>query len=321
VSTAAEKLGFLLDLQSHLGGSIPFERWMQEALYHPKFGYYTTQIKEVGRRGDFTTWPARENNLAQAVAAWVRTMRCRHVIEVGAGSGELGQAVIKALGWWKRPQYHIVEISPVLENQQRAKLGEKAHWHPSLAHAVAACDGEAIIISNELVDAFPCRVFQFKAEAWQELALRIEDGKIQETWSDAVPPDSTVTTGNWPDGQRVEVHESYRRWLGENLANWRKGALLTIDYGDACPGVYHRRPRGTLRSYAHHQRLEGADVYGAFGLRDMTADVNFSDLIQWSPQLSSELLTLSAFLARYHRPLEGQWAEAGEAFQVLIQVR
>jgi len=37
--------------------------------------------------------------------------------------------------------------------------------------------------------------------------------------------------------------------------------MLTIDYGDTCPALYLRRPRGTLRAYAHHQRLEGYDVY------------------------------------------------------------
>ena len=36
MSATAEKLQFLLDLQENLGGCIPFDRWMQEALYHTK---------------------------------------------------------------------------------------------------------------------------------------------------------------------------------------------------------------------------------------------------------------------------------------------
>lgn len=321
MSAASEKLAFLLGLQEELGGAIPFERWMQEALYHDKFGYYTAHIREVGRAGDFTTWPARETNIAKAIASWVRAGRGKNIIEVGAGSGQLAQATIRAFGWWGKPAYHIVEISPVLENQQRVRLGSKVRWHRSLAEAIAACGGEALIVSNELVDAFPCRILQWKDEGWSELALRIEQGKILEVWNSTTSPDSTVASENWLSGQRVEIHESYHRWLTENLVGWRGGAMLTIDYGDTCPRLYHRRPRGTLRAYAHHQRLEGADAYGAFGQRDLTTDVNFSDLMRWQPEATSELMSLSAFLAKYDCPLEGQLAEAGEAFQVLIQAR
>ena len=93
-------------------------------------------------------------------------------------------------------------------------------------------------------------------------------------------PTSTVFPQPWPVGQRVEVHESFRVWLRAWLPGWNSGVMLTIDYGDTCPALYRRRPRGTLRAYAHHQRLEGREIYGAFGLRDLTADVNFSDLQQ-----------------------------------------
>lgn len=321
MSDAAEKFAFLQELQTSLGGSIPVDRWMREALYHEKFGYYTTQIREVGRGGDFTTWPAREDNLAKAIVAWLKPLGCRHLIEVGAGSGQLAQGILRALGWWKRPQYHIVEASPILQAQQQKRLGGKVQWSASLTEALARADGSAIIISNELVDAFPCRLFRRKDAAWQELSLRIEGGKILEIWTPADLPDSTVATCEWPEGQCVEIHDSYRQWQTEHLAHWRKGALLTIDYGDTCPRVYHRRPRGTFRAYAHHQRVEGMEAFGAFGRRDLTADVNFSDLIRWLPDSAHELMTLSAFLEKYHRPVTGQLKAAGEAFQVLIQAR
>ena len=321
MSDAAEKLAFLLALQESLGGSIPFERWMREALYHEKFGYYTTQIREVGRQGDFTTWPAREDNLAQAIVTWLKGWKCRHLIEVGAGSGQLAHGIIRALGWWKRPQYHIVEASPILQAQQQKRLGRKALWSESLAAALARCDGDAVIISNELVDAFPCRVFQYQGAAWWELALRIESGKILENWIAAALPDSTVAESEWPEGQRVEIHESYRQWQAEHLAGWHRGAMLTIDYGDTCPRLYHRRPRGTLRAYGHHQRFEGMEAYGAFGRRDLTADVNFSDLTRWRPGSAHELMTMGEFLGKYHHPVAGQLQAAADAFQVLIQAR
>ncbi|MFZ4681041.1 MAG: SAM-dependent methyltransferase [Terrimicrobiaceae bacterium] len=323
MSLAAEKLQFLVDLQNQLGGSIPFERWMQEALYHPRFGYYTAWIRAIGRRGDFTTWPVLHESLARAIARWALDHKPPgrwHLIEIGAGTGELAAAVLRSIGWWNRPRYHIVEISPPLRAEQQKRFGEKVRWHNTVADALTASDGEAVIFSNELVDAFPCRIFQKKEASWRELELRIEDGRIVEIWRENPPPGSTAFAPEWPEGQRVEVQESFHRWLQEWLPAWKRGAMLTIDYGDTCPALYHRRPHGTLRAYAHHQRLEGADAYAGFGLRDLTVDVNFSDLQHWI-EPASEILTLTEFLARQRVPGDPSLAAAGDAFKILMQTR
>lgn len=317
--SAQEKWRFLQTLQEDLGGCIPFERWMQEALYHPVFGYYTAGIRGIGRRGDFTTWPVFHDGLARGIAAWALSRKTPgrwHLIEIGAGTGELAAGVLRAIGWWNRPRYHIVDISPPLRAEQKRRLGRKAVWHDSVAAALEACDGRALIFSNELVDAFPARIFQNQSGTWRELALRLEASRIAETWLDTPLPASTVFSHPWPDGQRVETQESYTRWLAEWQPAWKGGAMLTIDYGDACPTVYHRRPRGTLRSYAHHQRLEGPEAYAGFGLRDLTVDVNFSDLLRGP---GAEFLSLGEFLKKQGVPVTPGLQEAGEAFQALGQ--
>ena len=102
--------------------------------------------------------------------------------------------------------------------------------------------------------------------------------------------------------------------------------MLTVDYGATMPGLYHRRPSGSLRAYAHHQRLTGADVYGSFGHRDITADVNFTDLENWGKTLgwkTVSLDTLTDFVRRQcpRIALNDQFAEAGNAFQALLQSR
>ena len=326
------KLRFLLELQSTLGGCIPFERWMQEALYHSEFGYYTANIRELGRRGDFTTWPALNEGLGRAIARWALENRPAgrwNLIEIGAGSGQLAASIMKTIGWWNRPRYHIVEISPRLRQAQRNRLGSRAIWHASIPEALASSDGTALIFSNELVDAFPCRVFKKGPAGWLELALRIEGGRILEEWVTRPLADSTAFSHPWPEGQRVEVQESYRVWVRDWLPAWQAGTMLTIDYGDTCPALYFRRPGGTLRAYAHHQRLEGHDAYAGFGLRDLTADVNFSDLQEETAFSATTLTTLAEFIAK-HDPSPGRDRTAdalhspggaGEAFKVLIQTR
>ena len=122
----------------------------------------------------------------------------------------------------------------------------RAVWHTNVSEALEVCGGAAIIISNELVDAFPCRVFKKDGDGWRELALRIEENAVVEEWISAALPTSTVFSEPWPVGQRVEVHESFRVWLRAWLPGWDSGVMLTIDYGDTCPALYRRRPRGNI---------------------------------------------------------------------------
>lgn len=325
MSGADKRLEFLLALQEESGGTIPFARWMQEALYHPEFGYYTVHIRTVGRRGDFSTWATLHRSLGRAVASWLRENRARQVIEIGGGSGELAAEVLRNLGWWNKPRYHIVEISPVLRAQQQARLrGRAVEWHDNMPSALQAAGGRAAIFSNELADAFPCRVFQNQAGTWRELALQISEGRVREVWRDAPLPESSAFQHPWPDGQRVEIQESYRHWLREWTPHWMEGKMLTIDYGTDCPALYHRRPRGTLRGYAHQQRLDGAEVYEGFGRRDITADVNFTDLKQWGNALgllAEGAISLARFLEDQRAgPLPPEFrGGAGEAFRALVQ--
>jgi SAM-dependent MidA family methyltransferase len=332
VSDTGAKLQFLLELQRNLGGCIPFDRWMREALYHSKFGYYTVNIREFGRHGDFTTWPALNENLGRAIAQWA--LRNKQpgrwdLIEIGAGFGELAASVMKAIGWWGRPRYHIVEVSPRLVQAQRNRLGSRVLWHGSVSEALAATDGTALIVSNELVDAFPCRIFKKERSAWRELAVRLDSGRVGEEWLTRPLPESVTFSHPWADGQRVEVQESYQMWLRDWLPGWRAGSMLTIDYGDTCPALYFRRPAGTLRAYAHHQRIEGHELYAGFGTRDLTADVNFSDLLAESAFAATTLTTLADFISEHDPSAERDRTAnalfspggAGEVFKALIQTR
>jgi SAM-dependent MidA family methyltransferase len=267
---------------------LPFERFMRDALYHPQKGYYSRRIRGVGRRGDFSTWATLDDSLARAIAGWIRGRGIRRVIEVGAGDGSLARAVLRHLGGWRRVglRYHIVEVSAPLRELQRKRLsGCGIVWHESPREALRGFKGSASIFSNELPDAFPCRVFEKQGGEWLELCVSPSAEGSVETLQPCLLPESTVFGHAFREGCRVEVHESYRRWLEEFSPEWTRGEMLTIDYGDTMPGLYHRRPAGTLRAYIAHQMLAGSAVFEAPGTRDLTADVNFSDLEAWGVAL------------------------------------
>ena len=316
---------------------IPFEEFMRQALHDPRRGYYARRIPGVGARGDFTTAPMLSDAPARAIAAWAaRAMRetgCHNLIEIGPGEGRLAAAVWKHLPWslrW-RAKLHLVETSQPLREAQQKLLGRKARWHEHPSEALAACDGKAVIFSNELVDAFPVRRFCKTDAGWQEMAVSISaGGQVEESLMPPAPlPDSSVFSqapSTYPSGQIVEVHESYRRWQQEWFPAWKQGRCLTIDYGSTVERLYHRRPRGTLRAYLMQQRLEGYDIYQNIGRQDLTADINFTDLMDWSSSMMKEqkLLSFGEFLTGHRSNPAPGWADeggVGEAFLVLDEKR
>ena len=308
-----------------------FERFMERALYDPESGYYARRISGVGRRGDFTTAPMMSAAPARAIAGWaVKALRetdCRDLIEIGPGEGVLAAAVLARLPWQVRwtTRLHLVETSAPLAKRQRELLGKRAVWHATMNDALAACDGKAVIYSNELVDAFPVRRFR-KAEAgWQEIAVEFdEQNQARELLlPPASLPDSSGFSDRHPPGQCIEVHDSYHRYLVDWMPAWRAGRMLTIDYGATAGALYHRRPAGTIRGYLLQQRLEGAAIYQNVGRQDLTADVNFTDLMRWSdPWIKSQrLVPFGEFLGPAADPALTDPDGAGGAFLVLDQLR
>ncbi|MEI7956355.1 MAG: SAM-dependent methyltransferase [Verrucomicrobiota bacterium] len=317
------------------GPPIRFDEFMQQALHDPLHGYYAKAIRGIGRRGDFTTAPMLSSAPARAIAAWaaraLRESACRDLIEIGPGEGTLAAAVIRALPWslrWKT-RLHLVETSPALTAIQQELLGRRATWHASMDHAIAACSGRAVIFSNELVDAFPVRRFQHTPDGWRELAVAFDENRHPRECllvAGPLPPSSSFRKHH-PVGQWIEVHDAYRQWLTTWLPAWQAGRLLTIDYGNSAADLYHRRPYGTVRAYLFQQRLEGPAIYENPGRQDLTADVNFTDLRDWSAPWATAAnpLPLGDFLRPFTDPANPADQKlldphgAGSAFLVLDQ--
>ena len=334
-------LDFLLRLQKECGGTIPFERYMQEALYDPQFGYYSSQIRNVGAEGDFSTSASLDTGLGPALAAWI-SAKARQLgwsriplIEIGAGSGSLAHSILRNLDWkirW-RTRYMIHETSPALRKRQQQLLRwQGVRWIDSLGEALKQSGGRALIFSNELADAFPCRLFERRGGGWEELGVKITDeGDLSEISLGEIPFDPWFHGfGSLPEGQRVERCDSFRNWLHNWREHWKEGVMLTIDYGDLAERIYARKPEGSLRAYWRHQRLSGREIYAKFGKQDLTADVNFSDLIRWGEKMGwthRALITQREFVKTWlpenkHHFLCERFSipgEAGDAFKVLEQ--
>lgn len=326
-------------------GAIPFEHFMATALYHPELGYYSRKIRQVGRHGDFATSATLSSALGETIAHWAMAERDAlgwtgewHLIEIGGGSGELAAAVLEAFGWWKRRavHFHIVEISDPLRMLQKERLGTTVRWHHDVVSALVEVEGRAIIFSNELVDAFPCRLVEKYEAEWAEVYVSSTGQSFEETLyqipQEEIP--ESLHALDRPPGQRCEIHRTYRDWLHKCGAALAHGSLLTIDYGGTPAEIYHRHPRGTIRGFAHQMRFEGHEIYERLGRQDLTADVNFSALSAWGAEAGFDdvsLHTQRAFLQKYmpdfrHRVDSDRTLDfltdplgAGESFKVLHQ--
>ena len=196
---------------------------MHEALYHAEFGYYTANIREFGRRGDFTTWPALNEGLGRAIAQWALENRPAP----GAGiSSRLARD--RELGRVDNEGDRLVEPAPLShrrnftapETNPATTPGIDAIWHASVPEALGRSGGRALILSNELVDAFPCRVF--KKDPGRLARTRpcaSSGGRIVEEWRGPARfptrpcfriPGRTVSG--------VEVQECFQAWLRRMVA-------------------------------------------------------------------------------------------------------
>lgn len=332
---------------------------MQGALYEPGLGYYAKRVQQPGRGGDFSTAATISEALGRAIAHWAsrtaRALRLRgqvHLVEIGAGGGQLAETVLKNLGWLDRMRftYSIVEVSPPLIEAQKERLARHhVRWFEDPAVAMQALGGQALVFSNELADAFPCLILKRDVpreggNGWLELSLR-PDASAEGGWAQEWQPvrratlaritSSAFIGGGVPVevGQVIEIHAQYREWLFQWLPGLLKGAFLTIDYGAEAAKLYERRMRGTLRGYFQHLPMHGQELYARAGYQDLTADVNFTDLRNWGEEFGMKTVSLmpqrdfilqhaprlASRLQTYGDKMVLNPLGAGEAFLVLEQ--
>lgn len=341
-------------------GPIPFARFMELALYAPGAGYYERPENTPGRGGDFFTsvsvGPLFGKLLAWQFARWLPVNGPVQLVECGAHDGRLAADVLEALKAHEpetatRLRYGIIEPSPARRaRQERTLAAHRAgvRWFDRMED-VAAGAVRGVIFSNELLDAFPVRVFRWEAAAagWREYGVTMSgEDFVWAPLADARdtpprPPDELAAC--LPDGFAREWCPAAEHWWSTAATALGEGRLMTFDYGaDEEELLLPGHEAGTLRAYARHRRLD--DPLAEPGRRDLTAHVNFSRIRAAGEQagLATEEYTgqgrfLTAMLARLMRS-GGTLAEAlmkqarglqtlthpgqmGASFRVLVQRR
>ncbi|PTX65079.1 SAM-dependent MidA family methyltransferase [Melghirimyces profundicolus] len=282
------------EIQSRPKKTIPFRRFMELALYHPRWGYYRRRKTKIGRKGDFYTSPAVGEafgwTLARAVGRMARTFPSETpwlLAEAGAGDGSLAARIVQALaeeGRLPRVLY-LVETSPYHRELQQNKLVDSpvpVRWTEEVRDL--PMEHPSILLSNELLDAFPVhRVIAHQGEL-REIYVTWDAGcgELAETSGPLSRPELAdyfrEQKWNLPDGWIAEVPLDALEWVETAGRRLKAGYLLTIDYGGTTEELaLPRHKDGTLRCF-HRHRLH-RDFYTEPGRSDMTSHVHFSALM------------------------------------------
>jgi SAM-dependent MidA family methyltransferase len=271
------------------GGQLPFDRFMELALYAPGLGYYVAGARKFGAAGDFVTAPEISPLFAQCLAVQcaeqLDALRGGDLLEFGAGSGVLAADLLGALASsGVMPSYHILELSPDLRERQRATLVERV---PDLVARVRWLDRLptgflGVMIGNEVLDALPVHRFAIADGVVLEGCVAATEEGLAEAWVEPRSPGLVDAVrrvervvGALPDGFRSEINLRLAPWLRAVGASLDAGAVLLVDYGYTRADYYHpERRAGTL--LCHYRHRAHADPLRWPGLQDISASVDFS---------------------------------------------
>ncbi|MFL9873694.1 class I SAM-dependent methyltransferase [Paraburkholderia megapolitana] len=293
------------------GGWLPFDRYMELALYAPGLGYYSGGAIKFGRRAedgsDFITAPELSPlfaaTLARPVAQALTASGTRQLLEFGAGTGKLAAGLLRALASADVPfdSYAIVDLSGELRERQHETLEAEV---PDLASRVRWLDAlpasfEGVVIGNEVLDAMPVRLFARFGGIWHQRGVSLRDDGAFAFADRPVDPardaSDTALLSELDDADDnnsdyvTETHVAARGFTRTVCTMLARGAAFFIDYGFPRHEYYHaQRTQGTLMCHYRHRAHDDPFVYP--GLQDITTHVEFTGIAEAGVETGADLL-------------------------------
>ncbi len=279
---------------------ITFAEYMELLLYHPQAGYYTSNARQIGKRGDFLTSPHLADDFGEMLAIQLHQVweilgqpQLFNVVEMGAGQGLLAAQILiylrrKYPDLFQAIEYIIIETSPAMVERQQHKLVDLpvrwCGWDELPDRSIVGC-----LLSNELIDALPVHQIVVKDNKLQEVYVTATENvdrsikfgeqigelsteRLQEYWQL-----NQIDLLKYVDGYRTEVNLAALDWLATAAKKIYRGYIISIDYGYSADRYYNpMRDRGTLQCYYRHSHHN--DPYINIGNQDLTAHVDFTTL-------------------------------------------
>ncbi len=274
---------------------LPFSKWMEAVLYHPRWGYYMRPKRKIGKRGDYYTsssiGPVFGAVLAEGLFGMLDSLSVEEwsILELGGGDGRLAAQILNAFqqhpAIYRKLTYYIVEKSPFHRQLQREHLTLHQDRLIYLDNLGQLSQFTGVILSNEFFDALPVHILERHDGTWDEVGVTWND--VTYRFEEKQKPcrnkmlldvlNELAIPGE--DGGRIEISLAAVDWIRKIAGILAKGYVLSVDYGylvdRLAPETMHR---GTIRGYRSHQMIANPYLYP--GEQDLTADVNFTLLME-----------------------------------------
>jgi SAM-dependent MidA family methyltransferase len=273
------------------GGWLPFESFMELALYAPGLGYYSAGGAKMGAGGDFTTAPEVSDLFSDCVArqcAEVLRETSGSILEIGAGTGRMAARILEALADTNAlpERYAILEVSADLRDRQRVcieRLPEALRQRVVWFDRLPSRPWRGVVLANEVLDALPCHRIVVRQGAANVLGVAASaEGAFVE---DERPADAALAAAwkglarelpyDLPDAYRTELCLRVEPWIASLADGLERGVMLLLDYGLPRAHYYHpQRSEGTLRCHYKHRVHD--NPFLNVGVQDITAWVDFT---------------------------------------------
>src|SRR5438876_10505595 len=261
-------------------GPQPFDWFMEQVLYHPEHGYYSSGGCVIGRKGDYFTNVSvgslfGQLMVAQFVEIWEELGKINDfvIVEQGAHDGQFAHDVLQSLQertpeFFEASRYRIIEPFPVLRVQQSQILEpfrEKVEWMSSFEPFTG------IHFSNELLDAMPVRMIRCNTEKIVDL----QGGKLLFIER----PRSSMA-----------FNQAALDWVDSVAANLQRGYVITIDYGRSGTEF-----KGNVQVRARHRHLDSP--FEQIGHADITMQVDWTSIAR---RAEANGLRIAGFTDQHH---------------------
>lgn len=293
-------------------GLLSFARFMELALYHPRFGYYEAETFDISRQGDFITAPELSPLFAKCFARQtlpiLEQLPTKNILELGAGTGRFAKDFLLEMEKLNQfpAHYYIYETSAHLRKKQQAFFQQACpQFLPHLTWlAHLPTDFTGIILANEVLDALPTHCFLLDHDGIKERYVTWEQDKfawqISECSSQELKEQvqKLSTLYGLTNGYTSEINLYLPLFIKSLTTCLTQGMILLADYGYGEAEYYRpERKQGTLTCF--YQHTQHADPFFFPGLQDITAHVDFTSVIENAAPYGCELAgftTQSGFL-------------------------
>jgi SAM-dependent MidA family methyltransferase len=253
---------------------------MEQVLYHPEHGYYSSGRCAIGRKGDYFTNVSvgplfGQLMLVQFAEIWKQLGKIDNfvIVEQGAHDGQFARdalqaAQVHAPELFEALRYRIIEPFPILRDRQSQMLESfrnKVEWRNSLESFTG------IHFSNELLDAMPVRLISGGVENLVD--LQNDEFVFIERPLSSTPFNQTALD-----------------WVDCVAANLQRGNVITIDYGHSGNEL-----QGDVQVRARHRHVDSP--FEQIGHADITMQVDWTSIAR---RAQADGLRVAGFTDQHH---------------------